>query len=261
MRSEVEKKTYYEINTTLQNRKNDISLKFDNTIDIFQDSIEVSFYLYDNLQSKVNERYETIREKVTGPKSLIPFLFLRNIHYLIAANELVLLGLINPSNLNLRTVFENITMIYLLNVTNEEADIYYKKEKETLTEDEENDFRNKYSWLSQNYIRKILYTKEKNDEVKEYYGAASNSAHPTVKGTMLDIEINYDAVIDSLKTSLALSAANLIAFHESYFEMIEVKEVDEIAFSLERISIELNNQITNIIPNNPKVADKLSIKF
>ncbi len=261
MQLEAKKKNYSEISTVFQTRKDLISERFASKIEVFQDSIEVAFYLYDNLQSKFNERYENTGKKVTGPKSLIPFLFVRNIHYLIAANELVLLGLINPSNLNLRAVFENITMMYLLNLTTEEAELYYKKEMKTLTKYDERDLNGKYRWFSQSKVGDILYTKEKKAQIQKYYSVASYPAHPTIKGTILDIETNYDAIIDTLNVSLAFSAANLIAFHESYFEIFEKKEIDEIENSLDKISKELDNQIPDIIPNNPNVVDKLKINL
>ena len=52
-----------------------------------------------------------------------------------AAYKLACIGLNNPAYLNLRTVFEGITQMYLLHFTDREAYIFYRQQLGTLTED------------------------------------------------------------------------------------------------------------------------------
>lgn len=261
MQPEVKRLSYSEIDKTFQNRKDIISETYASKIDVFQDIIELSFHLARVLNARFNEEYEATGKKMTGAEALIPILFERNNHYLIAVHELGLIGLSNPSYLNLRAIFEGITQIYLLHLTDKEADLFYKDQLERLNASEKKELRRDYNWLSQAKVRDILYSGTKKDDLKKLYSVLSNSTHPSVKGAMGDFTLKHNVVIDILDVSLILSVANLIAINESYFEKINEEEMDDIGEALDKVAKELNNEMREMIPNNPAVIEKLKIKF
>jgi len=151
--------------------------------------------------------------------------------------------------------------IYLLQLTEKEADLCYKKEIGDLTLEEKNELRKNYEWFKPAKVREILYSNTKKQQVDDLYRIVSNCAHPTVKGSMNDFQLNHGVISDVLDVSLALSVANLIAIHESYFELIGEKEIDDIVYVLDMISKEYNNQIPDMVPNNPNIIDKLRINL
>ena len=137
----VKRRKCTEIESVLQIRKDFISKEYVNKINIFRDSVELLFYLRDILNARFYEEHKKTNKPLDGPKALIPILFDRNNHYLIAAFKLALSGLNNPAYLNLRTVFEGINLIYLLHLTEKEADLFYKKQLNILTTSEKKDFK------------------------------------------------------------------------------------------------------------------------
>nr|WP_321498373.1 hypothetical protein [uncultured Methanolobus sp.] len=261
MQFDFKNKTYSEIYSIFQTRKDMVSKEHTRKIDIFQRSIEVTYNIDMLLNSTFSSEYEATGKIQTGPKCLIPILFERNYHYIIAAHELTKLGLANSSYLNLRAVFEGVMQIYLLQLTKEEADLCYKKELGDLSTEEKKELRNKYQWLKPSKIREILYTDIKKQQVTDLYGIVSKCAHPTVEGAMNDFRLNHKVISDLLDVSLALLAANLIAIHESYFELIGNKENEDITRVLDLIAKEYNNKMPDMVPNNPNILDKLRINL
>lgn len=261
MEPEFKRKTYLEISSIFQNRKDIISKEHANKIDVLQHSIEVSYNIDVGLNSSFYHTYKTTGKEQTGPKALIPLLFIRNFHYLIAVHELASRGIINPSYLNLRAVFEGIMHIYLLQLTDKEADLCYKKEMGKLNPEEEKELKKKYQWLKPSKVRNILYSDTKKNQVDELYKMVSGSAHPTIKGAASDFQLKHLIISDVFDVSLALSAANLIAIHECHIETIGEKEREDIANVLERICKEYDNQMPDLVPNNPQLVEKLNIRF
>lgn len=261
MQPEAKKLEYPEISALFQERKVLISEEHASKIDVFQRSMEVAFYLNKFLYSAFSEQYIDTGEKHTGPMALIPILFERNNHYLIAAHELTLLGLSNPSYLNLRAVYEGITQMYLLKLTEKEANLFYKKEIDDLTTEEEKELKNKHEWLRPAKVRKILYSGEKKALADQLYSVVSNSAHPSVKGAMSDFQLKHPVISDILDVSLALSVSNLFAISESYYEIIGEKEIEGIEEVLDMVSREYGDQTPDMIPNHPNIIDKLNIRF
>lgn len=60
-------------------------------INIFRDTIELLFYLRDILNARIYEDTKVSGKPLSGPKALIPILYDRNNHYLIAAYKLTIL--------------------------------------------------------------------------------------------------------------------------------------------------------------------------
>ena len=217
------------------------------------------FYLSDILNARFYEEYKKTSKPLDGPKALIPILFDRNNHYLIAAHKLALNGLINPAYLNLRTVFEGISQIYLLHLTEKEADLFYKKQLNILTPSEENDLIKTYEWLKPAKVRNILFTNQKKNQINDFYNQISNSTHPSIISAMSDFILREETSTDVLNLILGLSAANLIVINETYFEKFDQDEVDEITNMLDMIADELGGFMVDMIPNNPSIKGKLKI--
>ena len=255
----VKRRKYVEIDALFQARK-ELTLKnHANKINIYKDTIELLFYLRDILNARIYEDTRVSGTPLSGPKALIPILYDRNNHYLIAAYKLTSNCLINPAYLNLRVVFETIAKMYLLHLTEKEADLFYKSQLDELGEEEKKEFKSYYRWLGPKIIRNILYSDEKKRLIDEFYGLISNSAHPSIKCAMIDFDYRDETVTDALHLTLALSCANIIAIHETYFDKFNEEDVTEIINTLDKIAIELGGFMIDMIPNNPNLKKKPKI--
>ncbi|WP_321430526.1 hypothetical protein [uncultured Methanolobus sp.] len=255
------KLTYEYIDSIFKARINDNLATHANMVSVFHIGIETSLCLNESLQLKFLEKSKVTGKSFSGPQSFVSLLFLRNSNYLIATEELALRGLANSSYLNLRVVFEGITLIYLLYLTEIEASLFYKKQLGILTPKEESDLKKKYNWLGPKTVRSILYSGEKKDQLEMFYHELSNFAHASVKGLMMDIESKKGVVGDILGTGLMLMVSNLIAIYDIYFDIIEEKEKKKIEQTCDEIVKELEGQWPDLAPNSPEFIDKLKFNF
>lgn len=254
----IKRQTYIEIDAVFQNR-NEQSLKnYTNEIKILEDVIELSFYLLRVLEDRNYDDTVKSGKPLSGPKALIPILYHRNIYYLIATHKLTLNGLINPAHLNLRVVFETIMQIYLLHLTEKEADLLYKSKLNILEGQEIKDFKKKYEKLRPIKVRKTLYSGDRLSIINKLYHQLSNSAHPNIESAMNEFQYKSEAIKDVIHTTLVISFANIVAIHESYFDKFDEEEIIEISNTFDKITNELGFMI-DMIPNNPNLDKKPKI--
>ena len=255
MDSIVKRRKYVEIDVLFQTQKKLTLKNHANEIKIYKETIELLFYLRDILDARIREDTRVSGKPLSGPKALIPILYDRNNHYLIAAYKLTSNCLINPAYLNLRVVFETILQIYLLHLTKNEADLVYKKQLDILNKDEQKDLNTNYGGLKPFKVRNILYSDKKRFQINESYKQLSNSAHPSIESAMNDFDYRDETVTDALHLTLALSCANIIAIHETFFDKFIDKEITEISNTFDKIEKELGFRI-DMVPNNPNLTKK-----
>lgn len=258
MSIKIKKRSYSEIDLIFQEKDNLISNKFSVKINLVQEMLENLFYLIDTMNNIILEEYKRTNNKLDGPAALIPHLFEKNSHYLVAAHKLSLLGLINPSNSMLRSIFECISQIYLLHLTEKEAELIYKREVGILTDEEKTELRKKYRYMSPKMARDILYHNKKKTKLSEFYSSISTSTHPSIKGIRCDIELNYDSLDHTIYGILALGAANIIAFLEVYLDRLDENIIENSMELLDKIDKEYGSMV-DIVPNNPLFSEKLKI--
>jgi hypothetical protein len=243
------RRDYNDIESILNYRKDIIFKEHAAKLDIFQDSIELLFNLTKVLNTGFLAEFKRTGKRLEGPRTIIPVLFERNNHNLLAAYKLACIGLNNPAYLNLRTVFEGITQMYLLHLTDREAYIFYRQQLGTLTETEEKELKNKHHWLRPSRIRELLYSGEKKKQVDDFYILISNAAHPGIKRAMGDFDYREEVTVDVLSILLALSAASLASIKNICSSMIGEKDVEEIDNMLDRVMQELDGEVLDISPN------------
>ncbi|TGC10636.1 hypothetical protein [Methanolobus halotolerans] len=254
----IKRREYNDIESILLYRKDIIFKDHAAKLDIFQDAIELLFYLTTILNARFLDDLTVTGNTLKGPRSIIPVLFERNNHYLLAAYKLACIGLNNPAYLNLRAVFEGITHMYMLHLTDREADLLHKQQLGVLTADEEKELKNKHHWLRPSRIREVLYIGEKKKQIDDFYILISNSAHPGIKSAMGDFDYRKEVTFDVLTVSLALTAANLQTITETHFDKIYAEEMEEIKITMKKVAQELDGFIVNIIPNHPGLKNRLN---
>ncbi|WP_340818503.1 hypothetical protein [Methanolobus sp. WCC4] len=245
------RRDYKDIESIFLYRKEIIFREHAAKLDIFQDAIGLLFYLTKILNAGSVDEVRRTGKIPDGPGSIIPVLFERNNHNLIAAYKLACFGLNNPAYLTLRTVLEGITQMYLLHLTDREAYIFYRYQLGILTEDEEKELKNKHHWLRPSRIREVLYTGEKKKQLDDFYILISNAAHPGVKRAIGDFDYREEVTVDVLSITLALTAASLMTVRDIYSDRIGVEEAEEIDDIVERVVQELKGPVMDISPNHP----------
>ncbi len=255
----IKRRDYNDIESILNYRKDIIFKEHAAKLDILQDSIELLFYLTKVLNARFLDDVTAKRRSLKGPASIIPVLFERNNHYLLAAYKLACIGLNNPAYLNLRAVFEGITHMYLLHLTDREAELFYRQQLSVLTADEEKELKNRHHWLRPSRVRELLYSDKKKSQIDDFYILISNSAHPGIKNAIGDFDYNKELSSDVLSISMALAAANLLAVNETHFDRIYEEESEEIDRIISRVTEELDGFMVDIIPNHPQIKEKLNL--
>ena len=146
--------------------------------------------------------------------------------------------------------------MYLLHLTEKEADLFYKSQLNEMSVNEKKEFEGTFKWLGPAKVRNILYSDEKKRRINESYTQLSNSAHPSIKSAMNDFDYRDETVTDALHLTLALSCANIIAIHETFLDKFNEEEVTEIINTLDEIAEELGGVMIDMIPNNPNLKKK-----
>ncbi|MCZ7383287.1 MAG: hypothetical protein O8C63_00880 [Candidatus Methanoperedens sp.] len=260
MVTEIKNQYYKKFDEFLQTKHEVILEKYVDKIDLIKEVIDYSLHLRYVMNAVFFEEVQKTGKKLDGPTALIPFLYDKNNHYLIAAYKLAVFGLINPSNSILRAIFEGITQIYLLYLTNNEAELYYKKQLGLLTPVEKKELKNKYHNLKPQMVRNILYCESKKKQIEDFYSVISNTTHPSIIGAMGDIGLEDEIMKDTLGGILALGSANIIAYYEIYSDDLD-NNCEIPNDLLYKVSKELDGFMIDIIPNKPTYSEKLKIMF
>ena len=253
----VGKNHYEEIDGILNNKHGKISDDFKNKISLIEEVIGHSIYLNNKLNRIIKEENEAIQTEFDGPEALIKLLYERNIRYLIASYKLATLGLSNPSKATSRGVFEGITLIYLLYLTNREAELFYKQQTQTLTNAEENELINTYKYLAPRKVREILYEGAKKDKINNFYSSISDSTHPSIKGIIGDFKLIETDINDNLEGIMTLGLSNIIAMKESFSNKFDSITDGEFSDLMDRVAVELDGYMIDIIPNKSSLIGKL----
>jgi hypothetical protein len=253
------RKTFDEIEKALTNRENIVKEKFVSEITLFKVAIEHSFYLSDLIRTRLEKKAIATSTKLDGPRALIPFLYPRNNHYLLAAYYLALKGLNNQSMSLIRTVFEGILHLYLLHLTEKEAWLFFKNETNQLSKEEKEELKKK-RYLSPNVIFGILYTKDTIKTLKKFYGYISKSSHPSIRSVMWDFQYNYESTKDTFFVILALCFSNLLVISEIYSNKLRKKEKEKTDEILNKIANKIE-ALPDLIPDKPDFIEKLKIRF
>ena len=161
----------------------------------------------------------------------------------------------------MRVVFEGITQIYLLHLTTKEAELFYKKQLDLLTDPEKEVWKTTYRYLTPQMVRNILYCEPKKTQMTDFYTVLSNTSHPSIIGAIGDIELKDEIVMDTLSGILALGISNIIAFNEIYSDKYNTKTIYAINNLLDKVTNQMKDQMIDIVPNNPSFTARLKYAF
>lgn len=233
-------------------------------IEIYKDIIEYSLYLYQATNKIYNAIYKSTGITVNEKDTWISRMYEKNCIYLISAYELCRYGFINPAYVILRSVFEVVDQIYLVQFTSVESNLFLKMElndQTQLIKADTEEIRRKYNYFSPKKVRDILYEENttKLAEIEEFYKSISKRAHASVKSSHSSFTVDQDMLDDTLLGILSLGIANLIAYWEVRFDVFNDNEIRKFDFILKKIRRDCDVIPFDIIPNKPNILS--SVKF
>ncbi len=234
--------------------------KYANKVSLIEEVIGHSSYLSDIIDSIIQKEYEATGKVQDDLNSYMVVLYKRNIHYLIASYKLSIIGLFNPSKATARALFEGITQLYLLYLTEEPAKLFLKRELGTLSSTEEKTYADKYSYLNAKCVRKLLYDEKREKVINDFYKSISEYTHPRIEGVLGDIALDDTSIKDNFDGLIALGLANIFAIKEVYSDKFDGKTDALIEKLLKKVVDETGGFIT-IVPNKPEFIKKLKFIF
>lgn len=253
------RRSYSQIIMALDAREKLINQDFTAKVQLIPEGIEHLFYLDDLIGARLSVYCRKTQKPLEDRDALPLLLYKKNNHYLVAAYLFALKGLNNPSYSILRSVYEVILDMYTIHLTDREADLISKRETEQLTPEEHNELI-KHHFFRHSEIIKILYQKDTQKKMREFYDIISKSSHPSIKGIMASFRYSKGATEDVLTLTLGLIFANFLAISEIYYDNLKEAERRKIDDILNKIGQELR-EVLYLIPDNPNFAARLKIKF
>ena len=240
------------------NRTTLIRKEFPIELNLIGDLIFHSFKLDESLMKTiVNEQKET-GKPFEGVDAITSLLFRGTNHFLEGAFELALVGLNRPSYSLLRTVYENILTIYLLQLTDEESDLFVKKMEGLLSKKDEKKYWFKH--FSPSKMTKRLYSGEAKSKLTDLYRELSENSHPNIRRQHYDQNLDLGESKKLLEFILLLGVANIWAFCEGFLEKLTKTDHEKTDDIIEKIGNHIKD-FPNIIPDSPTLSRKPKIAF
>ncbi|QIB91004.1 hypothetical protein [Methanosarcina mazei] len=224
--------------------------------------IEYSLYLKDALEIIFSKTYIETEKTLNEVNSLIYSLYYRNCCYLISSYESCLSGFVNTTLLSLRSISETTEMIYYLHIkrNDKEAELFLKKELNELNTEETQIVKSRLNHFNPSVIRKLLYEKDKIEQIRKGYENLSRIAHPSIKSVFASYIEDLKVIHDALIGIIFFGISNIIATWEVYHNILNQNKIVKYNFALEEIIKIFGTPSYDIIPDNPKIVNKLNIR-
>jgi hypothetical protein len=252
------KKEFDRVDNVLSNRKMIIHKLYKKELSLIQKSIGQSYLTNAKIHEFLFKQVRRTHRRIRGPKFMIPLVMDKNNHFLLAAYELSLVGLRNPTIALLRTVFEGVTRNYIYYLTKEAGRLLYNKDTETLTHKQKGRLK-KLKYLQQASCVKILYNKKMREKMESLYRMLSTSTHPSIRSYVYDLQFKRLETEDTLKFLLMLTVANLMQITEVYLNILP-KSMLKVNESLINKSARLTGSYPNLLPDKRRYANKINIR-
>jgi len=218
-----------------------------------------SFYYIDLIHQKLAETSIATDKKINIQQALPNLYFQRNVHYLYGMFELCTRGLTNQAIALARVVFETILETYACLLDAECADLIFKRETDTLSEEDIKKLK-KLDYLGPKIIRNRLFTDEKRKNTEKFYKQLSKISHPGIEGLSSEVDFNANDTQDKLRAILTLGTSNIIVVSEAYYSAIPQDEMKKTDILLNRVFKSLQF-IPTLVPDKPDLLTKLKIKL
>ena len=220
------------------------------------------------IKGMFNIRDFLYNEKVNNEKQMElpewypPILYEKNCHYIVGAYELLTLGLFNPAHSLIRTIIEDIWIIYMTSFDTKEYIHNYHKIKHTEfchLYNMDNEFTlegiNKRDY--NNYsISMRLYNKKTQKEMYTVYSKLSDSVHSSITGHIYNGKADLKKVKEEYENLLNIIFANIAAMWEIYHDKELIEYNDYLLYYIDFIGKYLG-KLTNFSPNSEKYKPKI----
>jgi hypothetical protein len=256
---EKEMTSYGELKKRFLNRAALMKKDLPNELSLIEDMLFYSFDLDNKIRKRLEEGVKKSGKTPRDNIQIITVLFTGTNHFLQGAYDLAIFGLNRPSYSLLRTVFENILHIYMLHLTDgREAYLFIKKCQKNLSKEEEEEFRQKYRYLTAKKVINLLFSEKSKVEQNNFYDDISKSVHKHVRSAIYDTQYNREESKKLLELILLLGTANLWAICDVFLEKINEKQRKSADELVEKIGKHGGN-IPNLIPDSENLKSKPGI--
>lgn len=191
-------------------------------------------------------------------RQIIYHLYLKNCDYLLSSMILAKYGLVNSAYSNLRTVYENILMIYYLRFHPNEAGLIFSSSRIKIASKQKKKLKTK-KYYSTSFLLDALYKPRMKSMMKTFYHQISMHSHPSVWNANLDQSYKPKTVTDCLNGILALTYGSVTSFLEEVVFLFDDTQRKGINESRLRILDSLGSKY-DFAPNATHLAKELRIK-
>lgn len=245
-------------------RKYMIARNYPAYLKLAEDCVSQNYTIAEGIDLALIERAKQSGKKIDGPVALPPILFRKSMNYSYSALCLLREGHIDATYSCIRSCVEHIWKAYYLLLAEEDAkNLLFKDEirkgvqpselpaDKKLTPDEEEKIKKDFHYFQPRYFRGYLYDGDKRKSMDTIYHHLSNSTHPSITGSMAEIDFRSESVEDLLKMIIAISLSISVVGIEVYPESISTREHERLNRAINRVADALGS-LPDFIPNKPK---------
>lgn len=192
-------------------------------------------------------------------RQIIYHLYLKNCDYLLSSVILAKYGLLNPAYNNLRTVYENILMMYYLRFYPSEASLVFSSFRLKITSRQKKKLRNTKKFYLHSFLIRELYRPRMKGKMEKFYNQISKHTHPSGMPGNLEFEYSPKKVHDCLDGILVLTYGSITSYLEEFVFLFDDAQKRGINESRLRILDSLGQRY-DFAPNIVQLEKNLRIK-
>ena len=256
MKQSQDHKTYVSVFNNLERRESRAVLDLNSKIADVESSIGFHVWVF----NEANRMFpiKKTRMPLKMYRQIIYHLYLKNCDYLLSSIILAKYGLVNPAYSNLRTVYENILMMYYLRFYPNEAGLVFSSSRPNIASKQKKKIRTK-KFYRHDFLVNALYRPRTKTKMKKFYHHISKHSHPSVMPGNLEFEYNSKKVHECLDGILAITYGSVISFLEEFVFLFDNAQREGIDESRRRILDSLGLKY-DFAPNLVQLAKNLRIK-
>lgn len=214
------------MNKEYNNREKIVRKQFSEQLSLCDEGMDVYLSLVSNIEYSLATDAIKSGKTLSGVPALKPLHLHRDSLYLFSSKELLESGQTQSGYSLLRSVFEDILLLYYLEICSSvDAHYFYlfemhDKKHPALSPLQEKEIQKKYQYFSPKYFRNYLYSPAKCSQIADFYHGISKKSHPSINGLLGQIESRSDELNDALNLWLCLCAANILIAHSVFEDVL-----------------------------------------
>lgn len=198
---------------TMDNRRSLTREQFKDLFRYVDEAIASQFILWEEIEK---ELVSSKKIPLSDDRTLILLLFIRNNSYFLSCLQEVETAMVDPCYNILRTIYEDILMMYYALGYPSDARVVRDYYMDKLSATDQKIVEKQRKWFKHKFLIENLYSPARQVEAKAFYKEICKRAHHEITGMMVNINYSNYSVEQCLLAILYLSFQNITALTETF---------------------------------------------